>query len=88
MYGEGNAKIFLGRLTLRLFYLRIHMIMWKKCDVCQMYARNDLRMKMSLHVSLPLVHFKKWRIDYVKEIHPYFSKAMAYIVVAIEYLTK
>ena len=27
----------------------------KKCDACQMYVRNDLRMEMSLHVSLPLI---------------------------------
>jgi len=27
----------------------------KKCNVWQMYARNDLHMKMSLYVSLPLV---------------------------------
>jgi hypothetical protein len=31
----------------------------KQCDVCQRYARNDLRMEMPLHVSLPLVHFEK-----------------------------
>lgn len=27
----------------------------KRCDVFQRYARNDLRMEMPLHVSLPLI---------------------------------
>ena len=53
----------------------------KQCDACQMYVRNDLRMEMSLHVSLPLVPFEKWGIDYVGEVHPHSSKWMAYIVV-------
>ena len=60
----------------------------RKCDVCQRYARNDLRMKMPLHVSLPLVPFKKWGIDYVGKVHPKSSKGMAYIVVATKNLTK
>jgi hypothetical protein len=60
----------------------------KRCDACQRYARNDLRMEMPLHVSLPLVPFEKWGIDYVEEVHPHSSKEMAYIVVATEYLTK
>ena len=60
----------------------------RKCDVCQRYARNDLRMEMPLHISLPLVPFEKWRIDYIGEVHPHSSKGMAYIVVATEYLTK
>ena len=60
----------------------------KKCDACQRYARNDIRMEMPLHVSLPFVPFEKWRIDYVGEVHHHFSKGMAYIVVATEYLTK
>ena len=60
----------------------------KHCDVCQMYARNNLRMEMPLHVSLPLIPFEKWEIDYVGEVHPNSSKYMAYIVVATEYLTK
>ena len=55
----------------------------RKCN-----ARNDLRMEMSLHVSLPLVPFEKWGIDYVGEVHPHFSKEMAYIMVATEYLTR
>ena len=46
----------------------------RKCDACQMYVRNDFRMKMPLHISLPLVHFEKWRIDYVEEVHPNSSK--------------
>ena len=45
-------------------------------------------MEMPLHVSLSLVPFEKWEIDYVREIHPHSSKKMAYIVVATEYLTK
>ena len=60
----------------------------KKCDVCQHYALNNLRMEMPLHVSLPLVHFEKWRIDHVGLVHPHSSKGMVYIVVATEYFTK
>ena len=60
----------------------------RKCDVCQRYARNDLRMKMPLHVSLPLAPFEKWGIDYVGPVHPSSSRGMVYIVVATEYLTK
>ena len=60
----------------------------RKCDACQRYARNDLRMEMPLHISLPLVPFEKWGIDYVGEVHPHSSRGMAYIVVATEYLTK
>ena len=60
----------------------------RKCDVCQRYARNDLRMEMPLHVSLPLVPIEKWGIDYIGKIHPHSSKGMAYIIVATEYLTK
>ena len=56
--------------------------------VVNLYARNDLRMEMPLHVSLPLVYFEKWRIDYVGEIHRHSSKGMTYIVVATEYHTK
>ena len=59
-----------------------------KCHACQCYARNDLRMGMPLHVSLPLGPFEKWGIDYIGEVHPKSSKGMAYIVVATEYLTK
>ena len=60
----------------------------KKCDAYQRYARNDLRIEMPLHVSLSLIPFEKCGIDYVGEVHPHFSKGMAYIVVAMEYLTK
>ena len=60
----------------------------KKCDACQRYTMNDLRMEMPLHMSLPLVPFEKWRINYVGEVHPHSSKGMAYIVVATKYLTK
>ena len=59
-----------------------------KYNGCQMYARNYLRMEMSLQISLPFVHFEKLRIDYVGEIHPHSLKGMPYIVVATEYLTK
>ena len=60
----------------------------KRCDACQRYARNELRMEMPLHISLSLVPFEKWGIDYVGEIHPHSSKRMSYIIVATEYLTK
>lgn len=45
-------------------------------------------MEMSLHISLFIVFFEKWRIDYVGEVHPHYLKWMAYIVVSTEYLTK
>ena len=60
----------------------------KRCDACQRYARNDLHMERSLHVSLPLVPFEKWSVDYIGEIHPHSSKGMKHIIVATEYLTK
>jgi hypothetical protein len=60
----------------------------RKCDACQRYARNDLRIEMPLHVSLPQIPFGKWGIDYMSEVHPHSSKGMKYIVVATEYLTK
>ena len=60
----------------------------RKCDACQRYARNNLRIEMSVHVSLPLIPFEKWRIDYVGEVHPHSSKGMAYIIMATEYLIK
>lgn len=60
----------------------------KRCDACQRYARNDLRMELPLHITLPLAPFEKWGIDYVGEIHPHSSRGMAYIIVATEYLTK
>ena len=60
----------------------------RKCDTCQRYARNDLRMKLPLHVSLPLVPFERLDIDFIGEVHPHSSTGMAYIVVATEYLTK
>ena len=31
----------------------------KRCNACQRYAKNDLHMKMPLHVSLPLVSLEK-----------------------------
>lgn len=60
----------------------------KRCDACQRYARNDLRMELPLHVSLPLVPFEKWGLDYIGEIHPSSTSGMKHIVVATEYLTK
>jgi hypothetical protein len=60
----------------------------KRCDACQRYARNDLRMELPLQISLPLVPFEKWGIDYVGKLHPHSSRGMAYIIVATEYLTK
>ena len=33
----------------------------KQCDACQMYAKNILCMEMSLHVSIPIVHFEKMK---------------------------
>jgi hypothetical protein len=59
-----------------------------RCDACQRYTRNIFCIEMSLRVSLLLVHFEKWGIDYIGEVHPHSSKCMAYIVVATEYLTK
>lgn len=60
----------------------------KRCDACQRYAKNNLNIELSFHVSLSLVSSEKWEIDYVGEVHPQFSKDMTCIVVAIEYLTK
>ena len=60
----------------------------RKCDAYQRYTRNDLRMELPLHVSLPLVPFEKWGIYYIGDMHPHSSTGMAYIVVATEYLTK
>ena len=60
----------------------------KRYDVCQRYAKNDLRMKMLLPMLLSFVHFDKWRIDYIEEVHPHSSKGMAYIVVLTKYLIK
>ncbi len=60
----------------------------KRCDACQFYVRNDLHLDFPLNLSLPLVPFQKWGIDYIGPIHPTFSKGMQYIIVATEYLTK
>lgn len=45
----------------------------RKCDAYQRYAKNNLRMKLPLHVSLPLILFEKWRIDYVGKTPPFFE---------------
>ena len=37
---------------------------------------------------LLLIQFKKWRFDYVRRVHPRFSQGKAYIILAIDYLTK
>jgi len=50
----------------------------KRFDVCRRYAINDLRMKLPLHVSLPLIPFEKWGIDYVWMVHYKLSKCMTY----------
>ena len=60
----------------------------KRCDACQRYACNDLHMSLPLYVSLSLVPFEKWGIDYIGEIHPHSSRGMKHIIVATEYLTK
>ena len=54
----------------------------RKCDAYQHYVRNDLRMEMPLHISLPLVPFEKWRIDYVGPVRPNSLREMVYIVAA------
>ena len=46
----------------------------KRCNVYHRYARNNAQIKMPVHVSLPLVSFGKWGNDYVREVHPHFSK--------------
>ena len=45
-------------------------------------------MDLPLHISLSLVYFDKWRIDYVGEVHPNSSRGMTYIVMTTVYLTK
>ena len=60
----------------------------RRCDACQRYAKNDLHMSLPLQVSLPLVPFEKWGIDFIGEIHPSSSRGMKHIIVATEYLTK
>lgn len=59
-----------------------------RCDACQRYARNDLHMALPLNPSLPLLPFEKWGIDYVGPIHPSSSRHNAYIILAVDYLTK
>ncbi len=55
----------------------------RKCNGCQRYARNDLRMEMPFYISLPLVPFEKWGIDYVGPVRPISSRGMVYIVVVM-----
>ena len=43
---------------------------------------------MVLIPSLSLLLFEKWVIDYVGWIHPSSSRDMAYIILAMDYLTK
>lgn len=45
-------------------------------------------LELPMHVSLPLIPYKKWGIDYIREVHPKSSKGMAYIEVATKYLIK
>lgn len=60
----------------------------KKCDAYQQYTRNNLHMNLPLKVSLLLVPFEKWRIDYIQEINPNSSSSKKHIIVATKYLTK
>ena len=60
----------------------------KRCDACQRYARNNLKLNLPLHISLPLALFEKWGTDSIGEIHPNSSNGMKHIIVATEYLTK
>ena len=48
-----------GQKILRVGYFWLTMAHVNKCDACQRYARNDLRMEMPLHISLPSVPFEK-----------------------------
>lgn len=59
-----------------------------KCDACQRYARIDLHMAFPLIPLLHLLPFEKWGIDYVGPMHSTSSRQMAYIILAIDYLTK
>lgn len=60
----------------------------KQCKTCQYYVKNNLHMTLSLYIFLLLFPFEKWEIDYIGEINPNSSKAMKYIVIAMEYLKK
>lgn len=60
----------------------------KRCDACQRNARNDLQMELPLQISLQLVPFEQWGIDFVGELHPHSSRGITYIIVVTEYLTK
>lgn len=59
-----------------------------KCDACQRYSRNDLRLELPLIPSLPLTPFEMWGIDYIGPVHPTSPRKMAYIIIAVDYLTK
>ena len=59
-----------------------------RCDACQRYARNDLHMALLLYPSLPLLPFEKWGIDYIGPVHPTSPRQNAYILLAVDYLTK
>jgi hypothetical protein len=59
-----------------------------RCDACQRYARNDLHMALPLNPSFPLLPFEKWGIDYVGPVHPTSPRRNAYILLAVDYLTK
>ncbi len=45
-------------------------------------------MILPLIPSLPLLSFEKWRIDYVWPIYLRSSRGMAYIILAMDYMTK
>lgn len=59
-----------------------------KCDAYQRYSRNDLRLELPLIPSLPLTPFEMWGIDYIGLVHPTSPRKMAYIIGAVDYLTK
>lgn len=45
-------------------------------------------MLLPLILSLLLLPFEKWGIDYVGHVHPTSSYQMAYIILVVDYLTK
>ena len=92
-HDSASGGYFLGQLTcqkiMRARYLWPTVFMnshayVRLCDACQRYAQNDLRMETPLHISLSLVLFEKWGINYVGPVHTNSSRGMAYIVVAMK----
>jgi hypothetical protein len=60
----------------------------RKCDACQRYARNDLRIGDAATRVVVANSFRKMEHRLCGRASPYSSKGMKYIVVATEYLTK